>query len=178
MADFSEQLLHLPPCAIASSASLHCLLNDQMQMNASAGGAAVWPSANRAIYIPVLIEDFVTAYQMAFEVVTQSGNYDVGIYDELGVRLVSLGSTAVPAAGIATANITDTPLTPGVYFLAMACNNTTVSVRRQSTGTVGSNTVSGLQDQDTAFALPSTATFSAPAAVYYPNLVVALRPTI
>ena len=57
-----------------------------------------------------------------------------------GVQLVAKGSTAVPVAGIATADITDTPLTPGTYFLAMAIDSATAAVWRHSIGTVGSFT--------------------------------------
>ena len=84
----------------------------------------------------------------------------------------------MPVAGIATADITDTPLTPGVYFLAMAIDNGTAAVWRHSSATAGSLTVCGVQDQDTAFVLPNPAVFSAPATNYYPLLAVAVRATI
>lgn len=179
MGDWSTPLLHLPTTATINTAGLYCTLADPLIIQGGVGGGAVWPSANRAIYMPVLVESYVTAYQIAFEVTTQSGNYDVGIYDELGTRLINKGSTAVPAAGIATADITDTPLTPGLYWLAMAIDNGTAAVVRQTaSSTVGALTVHGLQDQDTAFALPSTATFSAPAAAYWPIMAVATKATI
>jgi hypothetical protein len=92
--------------------------------------AAVWPAANRAIYIPFELEVPATAYKMAFVVGTQSGNYDAGIYDELGNRLVSMGSTAVPAAGVAVADIADTALEPGTYFMALNIDNVIAAVSR------------------------------------------------
>src|SRR5262245_52265293 len=65
----------------------------------TANATNTWPSANLAIYIPVLVQSTMTAYQIVFVVGTQSGNCDVGIYDELGNRIVSKGSTAVAASG-------------------------------------------------------------------------------
>lgn len=178
MGDWSTPLLHLPSPGTIGTAGLECILADQLTIQGGNGAGAVWPSANRAIYVPVIVESYVTAYQIAFEVTTQSGNYDVGIYDELGTRLVNKGSTAVPAAGIATADITNTDLTPGTYWLAMAIDNGTAAVHRMNPGLVGALTVGGLQDQDSAFALPSTATFSAPASVYWPTMVMATKATI
>ena len=178
MADFPTPLLHLPVASTINTAGLYCIASDIPAMNAAAGVASAWPSANRAIYVPVIVESYVTAYQMAFEVTTQSGNYDIGIYDEAGTLLVAKGSTTVPAIGLAAVDITDTPLTPGTYFLALVMNNTTVAVWRQSAGTSGSLSVAGVQDQDTAFALPSTATFSTPATAFLPSLAVAIKATI
>ena len=141
-------------------------------------GAGTWPSANRAIYTPITIEAPVTAYHMGFEVVTQSGNVDVGLYDLNGVLLISSGTTAVGATGFQGINITDTPLNPGIYFMAMAVDNTTASLRRYATAiTLGSLSVQGIQDEDTAFVLPATATMSAMGAQYIPMLYVSLAST-
>lgn len=178
MADFPTQLLHLPTVGSVGSTSIAAIVGDHVHLLAAAGAGAVWPSANRAIYVPIIIESYVTAFQMAFEVTTQSGNYDIGIYDELGTRLVNGGSTAVPGAGIATKDIADTALTPGTYWLALAIDNGTAAVQRHSMGTVASITAAGVQDQDTAFTLPATATFSAPGAVYVPVMVLATKSTI
>ena len=125
--------------------------------------------------MPVIVESYVTAYQIAFEVTTQAGNYDVGIYDEAGTQLVAKGSTAVPVAGLATADITDTPLEPGTYFLAMSINNSDgrrlAAVDRHPRLDAP---LAGVQDQDTAFVLPNPATFSTPGSTYYPAMAVAV----
>ena len=178
MADFPSQLLHLPTSTTINTAGLYCIAGDLAAINNNAGAVGTWPSANRAIYVPVIVESYVTAYQMAFEVTTQSGNYDVGIYDEAGVQLVAKGSTTVPAVGLAAVDITDTPLTPGTYFLAMAVNTAVAAFWRQAIGLPSTQSIVGVQDQDAAFALPATATFSSPASQYVPSLAVAIRPTI
>lgn len=142
------------------------------------GGVGVWPAANRAIYVPVQVDVPVTVVKMAFQVSVQSGNYDVGIYDEHANRLVSMGSTAMPAAGIAIADIADTVLMPGIYFLAMCVDNITASVARVAmTGTV--QQVCGVQQQAVgAVTLPDPATFANPASSYLPILVATTVPTI
>lgn len=72
-----------------------------------------------------------TAYQLLFYVgATSSGNIDVGIYDSQQNRIVSAGSTAMSATinTVQEINIADTVLSPGEYFLAVACDNTTGTV--------------------------------------------------
>lgn len=145
----------------------------------SQSGAAVWPAANRAIYLPVVVQRVCTAYQFLLNVSVQSGNLDVGIYDEWGNRQVSAGSTAVAAAGVQLVNITDTVLTPGVYFLAMNCDNTTASFTRGSIATALQLQSYGVQQQAVgAVALPDPATFADPASAYFPMLAVATKSSV
>lgn len=135
--------------------------------------SAVWPAANRALYIPFIVTEEVTAYQMIFEVAVQSGNLDVGIYNEQATRLVSSGSTPVGGAGIQVVNITDTVLKPGVYFMAMCVDNITASFVRSSISSVVWLNALGVQQQAVgAVTLPDPATFANPASGYVPILAV------
>lgn len=130
--------------------------------------AAAWPSANRALFMPVEVQSTCTAYQMCFEVGTQSGNLDVGIYDEQAKRLVSSGSTAVAAAGVQVVDITNTVLTPGVYFLAMSVDNTTATFRKAAIAPPQVQAL-GVQQQGLAsVTLPDPATFANPLGTYVP----------
>lgn len=145
----------------------------------SLAGGGAWPASNRALYFPFCVENTVTAYKMAFEVTTQSGNCDVGIYDSAGNRLVSAGSTAVAVAGIQIIDITDTVLTPGCYFMAMNVDNTTAAFVRTTTIALLQLETCGVQQEAVgAVALPDPATFANPAAAYTPGLVVATQATI
>ena len=132
------------------------------------GASAVWPTANTAIYIPIEIAVFTTITAILVQVGTQAGNLDVGIYDETGTRLVSLGSTAVAAAGVQNCNIADTALAPGVYFVAMNCDSATAAfIRCSITADLGRSV--GCQQQAVgAIALPATATFAAYTLTYLP----------
>lgn len=173
MSDFPGSLYQPAFGAITSAAAT------QSMAAGSFTAAAVWPAANRAIYIPFRVETTVTAYQMAVEVGTQSGNLDIGIYDELGNRLVSSGSTAVAAAGIQAVNITDTVLTPGIYFMALCVDNITAAFTRSSGSAALLLEVQGVQQQAVgAVTLPDPATFANPASAYVPLIAVATTATI
>lgn len=141
--------------------------------------AAAWPAANRALYIPFTVSRTVTAYKMAFEVAAQAGNCDVGIYDYLGNRLVSAGSTTVGPAGLQVIDITDTVLTPGVYYMAMNCDTTTTLTIPRANPLAAILQMCGMQQQAVgAVTLPTTATFANPASNYVPSLAIALKATI
>lgn len=142
---------------------------------ASRAVSATWGAANRAIYVPVVVPCRVTACQMAWaNGAAVSGNVDAGIYDVTGVRLVSTGSTAqAGTTALQVADITDTVLTPGVYFLALAVDNTTATISRLPTNT-GALQGCGVQQQDTAFTLPATATFAAPTVATLPVFAASL----
>lgn len=151
---------------------------DAALISSTGSGTATWPVASKALYVPVVVERSVVAYQIAVTVAVQSGNLDVGIYTEDGSRLISSGSTAVGAAGVQAVNITDTTLPPGGYFLAMAVDNTTASFVRLSVPPALALRAAGMREQATAFALPSTATFANVAAAYLPNISIATAATI
>ncbi len=180
MAEFNKvDTWAVPGMSVGSASPIH----SQVVMAAEIIGgrlstSGVWPVANTAIYVPVTIPSIVTAYQMSIQVTTQNGNCDVGIYDEIGNRLVSAGSTTVGAAGIQLFNITDTVLVPGVYYLAMNCDNTTASFFRS--GQAPQQTVPyGLKQQAVgAVALPATATFAVTAQSYYPVIYAHLTATV
>jgi hypothetical protein len=136
--------------------------------------AAVWPAANRALYIPCVLEVPATVYKMSFVVSVQSGNYDIGIYDANWNRIVSKGSTAVPVAGIAMVDIADTALMPGVYFLALNIDNITASVIRVGPGLQTCQALGVQQQAVGAVTLPNPATPANPASSYFPIIAAHL----
>ena len=128
--------------------------------NLSFNASAVWPSANMAIYQPVIVHVSTTVLQLAWaNGATVSGNVDVGVYDSAFTRLVSSGSTAQSGTSVPQfVNITDLYLAVGTYYLALACDNTTATfVRRTPTAPFG-RTPMGNFEQASAFALPATGT--------------------
>lgn len=134
----------------------------------STNTGAAWPAINRAIYVPFEVQAFCVAYQIGFQVAIQSGNLDVGIYDVLGNRLVSKGSTAVAVAGAQVVDITDTTLVPGVYFFGMCVDNTTASISSSSVTALVLQSVGVQQQAVGAVTLPDPATFANPASAYAP----------
>ena len=151
-----------------------------MVRRAASATSTAWTTANDAVYIPFIVEVPVTAFQMGIENgATLGGNVDVGIYDINGVRLVSSGSVAQAGVStIQTFDITDTPLTPGIYYMAFASNSTTATFIGTSGGAAEWWRTYGVQDQATAFALPATATFSSMGRAQLPNIVIATKATL
>ena len=140
--------------------------------------SAVWPSANLAIFVPIQIGCAVTITVLVWNNgAAVSGNIDVGIYDAAGTRLVSSGSTAQSGTSvIQQVNITDTLIGPGLYYWAMALDNTTGAVFRATAVNAEACRCMGLLQQATAFALPATATFASMAQNYIPILGALISP--
>ena len=116
-------------------------------------GSAIWPTTNRAIFAPFTVLTSVTVTGVRINVAVQSGNLDVGIYNESRSRLVSSGSVAVGATGGQLIDIADTALAAGRYYFAMAVNNVTASFTRD----VSMSSVLGRwQYEDSAFPLPAS----------------------
>jgi len=121
--------------------------------------AAAWPVTSLAIYIPFTVVASYTAKRMFYQVGVSSGNMDLGIYDLDGTKKVTLGSTAVGSGStIIVADITDTTLDPGSYYMAVAFDNTTVTVSRFPIGGSWRNAAYGIKEETSAFPLPATAT--------------------
>lgn len=121
------------------------------------------PEANRAYFIPFYLPDTFTVTSLIYgNGAAPSGNVDLGIYDEDGVRLVSSGSTAKPGVGGPRAiDVTDTVLTAGRYYWGYAQSNT-AAVFGWTHSALIVNIMSGALQQASAFPLPATATFAAP----------------
>lgn len=166
MSDWPGGFVNVQSTVIGSTGSTS-VASDVASSVASTFGAGAWPTANRALYYPFWVEEACLAQKMGVWVTTQSGNLDVGIYDEKGTRLVSMGSTAVGAAGLQVLDIADTWLAPGTYFAAMCVDTTAAFFER--TGSVSTNglRMCGVRQQDVgAVTLPSPATFAVLASNY------------
>lgn len=137
-------------------------------LNATAAASATFPSANRAYYLPFIVNSPVTITDISVYIGATNGspgpsNIDVGIYDFSGTKLVSSGAqdtTAWTINTLRTVGITDTVLGRGRFYAAIAADNTTLALFRNSFG--GSSApISGQLMQATAYPLPATATFAA-----------------
>jgi hypothetical protein len=171
MPDGPGVLFHPQAISVATFGPTSDLGDAALMCGTTWTAATAWPAANRALYMPVRIEMPMTVFKMAFIVGVQSGNCDVGIYDEKGNRLVSAGSTAVAAAGFQSVDIADTLLAPGIYFLAMNCDNTTATFNKANGVPALLEQICGMQQQAVgAVALPNPATFANPATAYIPAL--------
>ena len=130
-------------------------------VSASAGANISWPTANRAIFWPFRVPVAVTACKMACGAVTGTGgNFDLGIYDAVGNRVVSSGLTARPGASQkAVVDLVDTVLLPGMYYMAMSVDGTTGWAGPTTPVNVGICKLLGMRQMAAACPLPATATF-------------------
>jgi hypothetical protein len=171
MSDWPKQTVFALPKVIHSLSSLSSDAGLVNLNNFASISSTVWPAANRAIYVPFFIQETVMVNQMAITVGTQSGNLDAGLYDVLGNRLVSIGSTAVAAAGFQALDIADTTLTPGNYFMALCIDNITAAIHCRTTPDVQTLRVIGVQEQALgSVTLPDPATFANPSSAYTPSI--------
>jgi hypothetical protein len=126
-------------------------------------GSVAWPSANLAIFVPFrLTRPMVITKLFVQNGGTVSGNIDLGIYDASGTKIVSTGSTAQAGTnGTQSIAVTSTELGPGLYYLAIALDNTTGQVFRFTFSVcLDICKALGLAQQASAFALPANATFA------------------
>lgn len=149
-------------------------MGDYLKAVSQAGAISAWPTANKAIYIPLALQQPTTVYQLGIvNGGTASGNFDVGILDAAGNKLVSSGSTAqsgTSASGIMQlVNVTDTSLGRGLYYLALAFDNITATAHNWAPTALRASTW-GIKEETTAFTLPATATFANITSAYIPDI--------
>ena len=122
-----------------------------------------WITANAAVFIPFRISSpIVLAQLFIYNGATLSGNFDVGIYDAAGTKIVSTGSTDQTTGTInllRVVDITDTLIGPGVFYLAAAMDNITGTMMGILGGGLNSRSMGCVQTA-TAFPLPATVTFA------------------
>jgi hypothetical protein len=135
-----------------------------------ASSTAVWPAANRALYMPIYLPvPFKVARFWVQNGSNTTGNIDVGLLDANGNKLISTGSTA--RSGATTTQyigVTDASFGAGTYYLALVMDNTTGSVTRLAAGSLSELQIGGMFQESSAFALPGTATFAQIASNYAP----------
>jgi hypothetical protein len=95
---------------------------------AAGGSAAI--SANSACLVRVKAHRDLSITKLIWIAGTQSGNYDIGIYDAAGNRLWSKGSTASPVSGTITETFAAVPIAKGaIFYVAIAADNATATFR-------------------------------------------------
>lgn len=112
--------------------------------------------------VPFTVPYVTTVNRIGFHVSVSSGNIDAGIYLRDGTagapltRVVSLGSTACPAAaGPVDVTIATTVLTPGDYWALVACDNG-VAQFGYTSQLYGSPSLNTRVDVTASFPLPAT----------------------
>lgn len=123
-------------------------------------GSAAWGSANRAVYVPIILSQTST-FVKAFWInqATVNGNVDVGLYTEGWSKVASTGSTAQSGtSAVQEVDITDFTVAPGRYYLAFASSSATATFLAVTAPDANRLPIFGCAQEDSAFALPATAT--------------------
>lgn len=127
-----------------------------------------WPTANRAFFVPFELDGPLDVTKLWACIDSAAGNLDIGIYDWALTRLVSTGSTAMSgSSALQVITVTATRLGPGQYFMALGCSSTSAGI---AGGTPAAEDLRhcGVFQQDSAVALPATATPAAMASAFLP----------
>lgn len=135
--------------------------------------SVAWPSANLAIYMPVVFPADCTIYSMSVVGNNTTGNYDLGFYSPLFTRIASKGSTAMSAA-VLTLSIGDYRVRAGdIYFAAVTCSGAGAIIMGGIAAVFGM--VTGFAQQATALPLPATGTPATFAQAVYPLVSFGVR---
>ena len=162
---------------IISSASVESV-GSALAASFAPGGTTNWVAANRALYVPFRIAQRRIAYKMlTYNGSATNGNFDVGVYDAKGTRLVSGGGAAQTGTSqIQEYDITDTQLFPGLYYMGVVCDGTGRLLKWLLGAAEGQ--MLGLAQQASAYPLPATATFASVAGTQVPWVAVVFRSTV
>jgi hypothetical protein len=122
----------------------------------------VWPTANLAIYVPVIVATTVIVRKLWFgSAATGTGNVDMALYDGAGAAVVSATNAAKEAAiGIQSFDVTDTTIGAGLYFLGLASDSGTDTFMRAAPA-APLPLSTGILTESSAYPLPATATWTA-----------------
>jgi hypothetical protein len=135
-------------------------------------------TANQGLFLPIRPQRNMNIALLNWYSNTPSGNYDIGIFDNAGVRLWSHGSSAFPGGGIVTETVSPAvALVAGTqYWIGFTADNTTAAFRGCAVshqgltqlldGTYWGRTVNAM------FPLPAPATIGSTYATKFPLVVL------
>ncbi len=139
--------------------------------------SAVYISANLAIFVPFsLTRPVRTTLLWTANGAAVSGNMDVGVYDENGVKLISTG--AIAQAGVSTLQtfvVASTQFGPGRFYLALSHSD---AIGRYYNAPAPAITLkmAGVLQMAAAHPLPATANFATMAFAYLPAFGFVISP--
>jgi hypothetical protein len=150
----------LPPLPILSVFQQE-FLSEQQGMTTNAPASQSGGVNNQAWFIPFRIDVERIAVKLCYVVgATASGDVDMGIYDSQWNRLVSNGAGTAQGSinTLQEFNITDTPLPPGQYALALSLSLSTGTFFAASVSDESTVPLIPMYEQATAHPLPNPAT--------------------
>lgn len=133
----------------------------------SAPASATWPIANTGFWYPIYVPTICVAKRMWWvngATVDAGYNVEVGLYRDggykPGAKLITTGSVAQGTLNqLQWGEITDTTLTPGLWWLFMSCSTTSATFFRSSAGSANWDEMLGFQQASIGpGSAPATAT--------------------
>jgi hypothetical protein len=129
--------------------------------NTGTASAVTLPANNYIIYIPIPVRKRTTALKLwVFPQTTGTDNIQLGIYNRAGSKLVATATTAKSTTvDMQVIDITDTKLSPGLYYWALQCAAATATFQGVAS-TAPHNAGMGIRSEAAgSFGLPTTATW-------------------
>lgn len=131
-------------------------------LNASTPASSTYETSNRVVYLPILVSVCTIRRVWWANGATTTGGatIEVGVYNDAGykpgTKLVSGSATQGTASQLQFVDVTDTPLAPGRYWLAIVCStNSSTTLLRVSADAAQE---ASIRMQEASTGLPATAT--------------------
>lgn len=158
--------------------SIHGYYGELMDNSATSTSSA-YPSANRAYYYPIRVSQGCTAKRFFWlngTAVSGTNSVQMGIYNDNDAGTDGPGTAVILGTATTQAStnvvqfddITDTALSPGRYWLAFWCNNTTSTFFRHAPAATICHMTSNYAEVNLTTGLLSTATPAQTA----PNIII------
>lgn len=140
----------------------------------SVSTSTAWPTANLAMYWPIMISSPVLVTSMfVVNGGTVSGNVAIAVYTPDGTKVGGTAATAHASANaIQSINPTaNFEIGPGLYYMGLVFDNGTATTRAFSIATLSYGRMMGVFQQASAYSsgAPATATFASNAQVALPQ---------
>ncbi|HEY6021437.1 MAG TPA: T9SS type A sorting domain-containing protein [Candidatus Paceibacterota bacterium] len=151
------------PVTLFSPESLSSKLVTGNTLSSSSATLDTAMTANLARFFPFYkVAPATFARAFVFNGATVSGNIEIGIYDAKGRKVTSVSAAQAGASVMQLIDITDFTLYPGMYYLAMAMDNGTGTVKSSNAPSAAHLGFAGAFEMAAAYPLPATATFALP----------------
>lgn len=144
-------------------------------------GQVAYPAVNLAIYIPIAISRPAVVLKLwVVEGGIGTGNFDLGLYNSAGTRLVSTGATAKAAiVSLHTVDVTDTTVGPGIYYIAMVADSATDTYEGDNDAAPNYASLGVLTESLGSTALPATASWALNNTLaFYPWIGLSVEATV
>jgi len=163
ISSISPQSLGVQLAAIASAAPASTIVSD------------VGMAANSAAFVPFHIVAPITAQKLfCYNGAAPTGNIDIGIYNESGTLLVSIGSTAQSGTNaLQVFDIVDAIIPAGRHYLAVGVSSASATIFGVQPNAAFCQAM-GMAYMAAAFVLPATVTL-ATAKAFVPIIGLAAR---